>query len=158
MKGSNIIFNATKKANGVSKRVGKWSNLQEIKAKASTFDDPIQPVLKDLVKAGDIEKKPNIALWRVSSTSGAGSDNGRSRYRSPDPYNTPRGKRPSRPTSRNEETPRTRRRSDKKPSDRRRSSKKPSSRRSSNNSDALAFGAAGGISSGTSSVMYRAMM
>jgi hypothetical protein len=53
MKGSNIIFNATKKANGVSKRVGNWSNLQEIKAKASTFDDPIQPVLKDLVKAGN---------------------------------------------------------------------------------------------------------
>ena len=78
------VHSAVHKASRVSKRAGKWSNLQEIKRKISnptTFKQPVRPLLNKLVKNSDIEKKAKFSLWRPDDSGALGKGGGSSAKR-----------------------------------------------------------------------------
>jgi hypothetical protein len=67
------IRQAVAKASKVSKREGKWANKPEISKKITGHKpDSLVKTLKEEVKKGSIEKKPNTALWRPSKAGGGG--------------------------------------------------------------------------------------
>ena len=84
MEGIRIVHSAVHKASRVSKREGKWANIDEIKKKiphATTFKRPVRPILNNLVKNSDIEKKRKFALWRPDDSGAMASSSSKNRLR-----------------------------------------------------------------------------
>ena len=82
MEVSSTVHSAVNKASRVSKRTGKWANIQEIKSKiphVTAFKKPVRPILDKLVKNSNIEKKTRVALWRPDDSGALASNSSKKR-------------------------------------------------------------------------------
>ncbi len=91
MKGLNAVDDGVSKASRVSKRDGRWANIPEIKAKTYPPQQSMGSLLRELVKEARIEKKTGMLLYRPQRGAGGGGEGKGDGYRSPDPYDSPRG-------------------------------------------------------------------